>query len=62
MFKKIGIIIKKIIMAAVLLYAYNRFAVSIDAIIPINFLTIIGVSILGIPVIVGLVIFNILFF
>ena len=62
MLKKLGIIIKKMIMAAVLLYAYNRFALSIDAIIPINIITIVGVSILGIPAIVCLVIFNIVFF
>lgn len=62
MIKKIGRIIKQVIMAFVLLYTYNRFAVSFNAVIPINFITIFIVSIFGIPVIVGLVIFNYVFY
>ena len=62
MLKKISKILKKVIMAAVLLYAYNRFAVSFNAIIPINFITIVFVSILGIPAMIGLVLFNFIFF
>lgn len=62
MFKKIIYYIKKIIMAAVLLYAYNRFGVSFDAIIPINLITIIIVAIFGIPAMIGLVLFKFMFF
>lgn len=62
MLKKVFKILKKIIMAAVLLYAYNQFAVSFNAIIPINFITILSVSIFGIPAMVGLILFNFMFF
>lgn len=56
--KKIVFILKRIIVASVLLYAYNRFAVSFNATVPINFITIGFVSIFGIPVIIAFVIFN----
>ena len=59
---KIFKLMKKIVMAAVLLYTYNQFAVSFNAIIPINFVTIAFVSILGIPAMVGLILFNFIFF
>lgn len=62
MFNKIFKIVKKVIMAAVLLYAYNRFAVSFNAIIPINFVTIAFVSVLGIPAMIGLILFNFILF
>lgn len=61
MFIRLFYILKKIIMSAILLYAYNRFAISFNAIIPINLLTVVSVSFLGVPMIVGLVIFNIVF-
>ena len=62
MIKKIFKVLKKVIMAAVLLYAYNKFAVSLNATIPINYITISLVTFLGIPAIVGLVLFSIFMF
>lgn len=62
MLKKMFKFLKKVIMAAVLLYAYNNIAVSFNAIIPINFVTIAFVSILGIPAMIGLILFNFIFF
>lgn len=62
MFKIVFKFLKKIIMAAVLLYAYNRFAVSFNAVIPINFITIFIVAYLGIPAIFGIIIFDVMFF
>lgn len=62
MFKKLFKLVKKVIMAAILLYAYNRFAVSFGATIPINLITIVFVSIFGIPAMVGFVLFNFIFF
>ena len=53
---------KKIILSAVLLYAYNKLAISFNAIIPINVVTVAFVLVLGIPAIVRLVLFNLLFF
>ena len=60
--KKIMCFIKKVIIAAIILFTYNRFAISFDAVIPINIITIILVSFFGIPVIISLIIFGYLFF
>lgn len=62
MLKKLLKIVKKVLMAAILLYAYNKIAVSINAIIPINAFTIMLVSILGIPVIISLFVFFVIVF
>ena len=62
MLKKVFQIMKKIILSAVLLYAYNKLAISFNAIIPINVVTVAFVLVLGIPAIVGLVLFSLLFF
>lgn len=60
--KKIMCFIKKVIIASIILFTYNRFAISFDAVIPINIITIILVSFFGIPVIISLIIFGYLFF
>lgn len=62
MVKKIFNLLKKVIVASLLLYTYNQLAVSFNGIIPINIFTIIFVAILGMPAMIGLVIFNFLFF
>lgn len=62
MLKKLLKIVKKVLMAVILLYAYNKIAVSINAIIPINVFTIMLVSILGIPVIISLFVFFVIVF
>lgn len=49
MLKKFVKIIKKIIMSAFLLYAYNVMAQPLNLFIPINFLTVGLLSIFGIP-------------
>lgn len=62
MIKKLFKVIKNVIMAAVLLYAYNRFAISFNAIIPINVISVGLVSLLGIPAMIGLILFNFIIF
>ena len=62
MIKKILSFFKKVILASLLLYAYNQFAIPLNAIIPINIVTVLFVSILGIPAMIGLVVFSFLFF
>ena len=57
MLKKIFKVVKKIIMAAVLIFAYNKISLSLNATIPLNVLTILLVSFFGIPSIFFLVVF-----
>lgn len=57
MLKKIFKIIKKIIMASILIFAYNKISLSLNATIPLNFVTILSVTVFGIPAIFFLVIF-----
>ena len=57
MLKKIFKIIKKIIMASILIFAYNKISLSLNATIPFNFVTILSVKFFGIPAIFYLVIF-----
>lgn len=52
-------LIKKIIVSAFLLYGYNLIACNFNMIIPINLYTISGVTFLGIPSILALIIFKI---
>ena len=47
--KKILKIIKKIILSGFLLYGYNLIAAPLDLIIPINYITLLVTTILGIP-------------
>lgn len=60
MFKKIMKFIKKIIVSMIIIFAYNKISFSLNAIIPINLITIILVSLFGIPAIVMLVVFYLL--
>ncbi len=57
MLKKIYKVIKKIIMATILIFAYNKISFSLNATIPLNFITILFVTTFGIPAILFLVIF-----
>lgn len=52
--------IKKIIFSSFLLYGYNLIAVNFNLVVPINFFNIIIISILGVPSLIGLIIFKIL--
>lgn len=62
MLKRFFKYLKKFIMAAVLLYTYNQFSVSFDATIPINLVTIFSVTFLGIPAMIGLIVFGVMFY
>lgn len=55
MFKTLGKILKKFIMAVFLLYGYNFVAAPLGFIIPINFITITLVALLGIPILLSLI-------
>lgn len=58
MLKKIFDVIKRVIMAVLFIYAYNKFALPLNVIIPINMITVLLVSLCGIPSILMLVLFS----
>lgn len=58
MLKTIFNIIKKIIMAVLFIYAYNKLALPLNVIIPMNVITVCLVAICGIPSILMLVLFS----
>ena len=60
MLKKIYHIIKKIVFGVFVLYGYNLIAVSFDLVIPINFITILLVSFLGLPALFALILLFVL--
>ena len=55
MLKKIFKILKKLIMAVFLLYGYNILAAPLNFIIPINIITVLLVSLLGVPALLSLI-------
>ena len=59
MFIKIFNLIKKFIVAVLLIYAYNKMSMPIDMFIPMNIFTIMLVTFCGLPSIVMLVLFSI---
>lgn len=61
MLKSLFFIIKKIVMAALIIYAYDSFIWPLNIIIPINFFNILLVSVFGIPAMFGLVLFSFVF-
>lgn len=58
MLKKIFGVIKRVVMAVLFIYAYNKFALPLNVIIPINMITVLLVSLCGIPSILMLVLFS----
>ena len=62
MIKKAFIIIKRIVMSGFLLYGYNLLAAPINLIIPINFITVLLVTIFGVPALLSLIVIMILLF
>lgn len=62
MFKKLFKAIKRIIMSVFLLYGYNLIAAPLGFIIPINLITVLLISILGIPALLSLVVVLIVVF
>jgi len=59
-FKKIYSLCKKFLVSALLLYAYNSVNFLLDAVIPINFVTIFLVMLFGIPALFCLILFSFL--
>ncbi|MGI6324869.1 MAG: pro-sigmaK processing inhibitor BofA family protein [Bacilli bacterium] len=62
MLKRIYKIVKSVVFSAFILYGYNIIAAPLDLIIPINWITVCLVAILGIPGIFGLVILKLFVF
>lgn len=58
MFKKIFNIIKKMVVAVLLIYGYNKLALPLDIVIPMNIFTILLVTLFGIPSILMLILFS----
>ena len=50
--------IKRIILSFILLYTYNLLAVNINMVIPLNLITILVITFLGIPGFISLVFFQ----
>ncbi len=51
---------KKIVLAALFIYGYNVIATPMETTVPINLITIVMVSLLGLPGLFGLIVFSIL--
>ena len=60
MIKKLFDLIKKFIVAVLLIYTYNKIALPSNLFIPMNIITILLVTVCGIPSIIMLVLFSIL--
>lgn len=55
MVKKIFKILKKIVFSMFLIYGYNLIAVPLGILVPLNILTILYVSIFGVPALLSLI-------
>ena len=55
---KILCLVKKIIVAVLLIYAYNKMALPLNVLIPMNIFTILLVTFCGVPSILMLVLFS----
>lgn len=62
MIKKVFRFIKKLIFSSFLLYGYNMLALPINIIVPINPITILATTILGIPALFVLILIHILIY
>lgn len=60
MLKKFLVLLKKIIISVLLIYAYNKLSLPLNIIIPINLITIFLVTLFGIPSILMLILFSLL--
>lgn len=58
MIRKLFVLIKKFIVAVLLIYAYNKIALPSNLFIPMNMITILLVTVFGIPSIIMLVLFS----
>ena len=62
MLKKLFIIIRKVTVSFFLLYAYNLIIQPLNLIIPINIITVLSISILGIPALLSLIALSVFIF
>ncbi len=62
MLNKIMIVVKKIILGFLFIYAFNSLMFSLDVNIPINFLTVSFVSVFGMPALICLSLFSLFIF
>ena len=60
MLNKFLVILEKIIISVLLIYAYNKLSLPLNIIIPINLITIFLVTLFGIPSILMLILFSLL--
>ena len=61
MLKKFLVLLEKIIISVLLIYAYNKLSLPLNIIIPINLITIFLVTLFGIPSILMLILFSLLY-
>ena len=61
MLKKLFNIVKKVIMSVLFIYAYNKLTLPLDVVIPMNVITVCLVALCGIPSILMLVLFSLVF-
>ena len=59
--KKIFNVIKKVVLAVICIYAYNKLTLPLDILIPINIFTVLLVSLCGIPAIIMLILFSLIY-
>lgn len=57
--KKLGFVLKKIIISYFILYGYNLIATNFNMIIPINAITVGSVAFLGVPSLIALLLLKI---
>lgn len=57
--KKILLVLKKIVISYIVLYGYNLIAVNFSLVIPINLITVLLVTILGVPSLIALILLKI---
>jgi len=60
--KKIIKLVRKIIFAVLLLYGYNMLATSLNLIVPINFVTVGSITILGTPALFAFILIQKMFY
>lgn len=59
MIKKVFLVVKKIIVALLMIYAFNVIVFPINGVVPINVFTVIFVTLFGLPGVIGLCLFSI---
>lgn len=60
MFKRIFVVLKKIVLSILFIYTYNKLTLPLDIVIPINVFSVSFVSLFGIPSIIMLILFSLL--